>query len=154
MNYPANTPPSTSPSTSAKTVSRTSPSTSHLTRYTGARITLRELEHYVVVTHAVNAPKGATTEYFIERTLYDNHMKEQVAYAISTGEFKGGALINIMTRAAVVREGNTLVKCRYDLGDMLEAFHAKTQAELKDNANIFDIPFVLEDAQIDPTVED
>ncbi len=156
MTYPTNTPPSTSPSTSAETASRTAPSTSHLTRYTGARITLRELEHYVVITHAVNCPKGTTTEYFMERTLYDNHMEEYVAHAIRTGEFKDGALTltTIMTRSAIVREGNTLVKCRYDLGNMLDALHTKTHAELNESASIFAIPFVLEDVQIDPTVED
>lgn len=114
--------------------------TSPLTRYTGARITLRELEHYVVVTHTVDAPKGGTTEYFIERTLYDNHMKEQIDYAQRTGEFKGGALINIMTRSSIVREGDVLVKCRYDLGDLLEAHHVKVQAELKESASLFAVP--------------
>ncbi len=84
----------------------------------------------------------------------DNHIKENVAHAISTGQFKDGILINIMQRAAIVREGDKLVKCRYDLGDMLEAFHVAMQAELKESASIFAIPFVLEDAQRNPTVED
>lgn len=134
----------------------TSPDTNtlHSTRYTGASITLRELEHYVVITHSVHHPKGTSTEYFIERTFYDNRIKENVAHAIRTGQFKEGILISIMRRAAVVREGDKLIKCRYDLGDMLEALHVTTQAELKESASIFAIPFVLDDAQRDPTVED
>ncbi|MCP4526790.1 MAG: hypothetical protein GY833_12910 [Aestuariibacter sp.] len=100
-------------------------------------IDVRSLKHYKSVTVTEYHPKTITAQYFIEKPLYAKHVKAEVFSALYRGK-SVASLMDLMSRvASVVRVGNNIIKCRYDLGHMLDVYHEHNEAENALDAAIF-----------------